>query len=94
MNNDTKGVRPCEQAPCGKAAEVYAVDPLPNGWGGNYCEEHADALRFRITDRYCSCTCGCQHVLSPHEKGSAGYWCDACYDEVGHQPQRFPTVTA
>jgi hypothetical protein len=42
--------RPCEQK-CGRPAAVYALDPLPGGWGGYYCEPCAEALRFTITDR-------------------------------------------
>lgn len=43
--------RPCGQQ-CGKPATVYAIDPIPGGWGGHYCEPCADTLRFRIIDRY------------------------------------------
>jgi hypothetical protein len=45
--NDSRG--PCEQH-CGRPAEVYAVDSLPNGWGGRYCRPCAAALKFQITD--------------------------------------------
>ena len=31
-------VRDCEQG-CGRQATVYAMDPLPGGWGGRYCDE-------------------------------------------------------
>lgn len=41
----------CEQK-CGKVADVYAIDPIPNGWGGHYCYSCADALKFRIIDDY------------------------------------------
>lgn len=36
---------------CGEPATVYAIDPIPGGWGGWYCEPCAHALRFQITDR-------------------------------------------
>lgn len=41
---------PCEQK-CGRAATVYAIDPVPGGWGGRYCTTCADALRFTAVDR-------------------------------------------
>lgn len=34
-----------------KAAEVYAIDPIPDGWGGYYCQSCADSLRFQVVDR-------------------------------------------
>ena len=40
----------CEQG-CGQPATVYAMDRLPGGWGGRYCEPCAKALDFQITDR-------------------------------------------
>lgn len=43
----------CEQR-CGREAVVYAIDPMPGGWGGRYCWACAEALRFRITDRLCA----------------------------------------
>jgi hypothetical protein len=43
-------VRMCEQR-CGRPAAVYALDPLPGGWGGYYCVPCQEALRFQITDR-------------------------------------------
>ena len=49
MTDPWKG-RACEQK-CSRRAEVYAIDPIPNGWGGYYCEECAEALRFRVVDR-------------------------------------------
>lgn len=51
MPND-RGFRPCEQG-CGDTATVYAIDPMPDGWGGHYCESCARLLRFRVVDRYC-----------------------------------------
>lgn len=47
---------------------------------------HIVALLQRET---CSCSCGCSHVLSPHEVDEDGAWCGACYGEVGHSPTRF-----
>lgn len=40
----------CEQR-CGEPATVYAIDPIPNGWGGRYCETCATTLRFQVIDR-------------------------------------------
>ena len=34
-----------------KFAEVYAMDPIPNGWGGYYCTDCCERLRFTIVDR-------------------------------------------
>ena len=43
-------VKTCEQ--CGLfKAEVYAIDPIPGGWGGYYCEPCAKALNFQVVDR-------------------------------------------
>jgi hypothetical protein len=39
----------CQQN-CGAPATVYAIDPVPNGWGGRYCQPCADALGFRVVD--------------------------------------------
>lgn len=39
----------CEQN-CGREATVYAIDPIPGGWGGRYCEPCTKALGFRVTD--------------------------------------------
>ena len=39
----------CEQQ-CGSEATVYAIDRLPGGWGGRYCQPCADALAFLVTD--------------------------------------------
>ena len=47
MTNTTKT---CEQH-CERPATVYAMDRLPGGWGGFYCEPCAKALNFQITDR-------------------------------------------
>ena len=47
MTNTTKT---CEQH-CERPATVYAMDRLPGGWGGFYCEPCAKALDFQITDR-------------------------------------------
>lgn len=33
-----------------KRAEVYAIDPIPDGWGGRYCRSCADKLGFRVVD--------------------------------------------
>ena len=33
-----------------KSAEVYAMNPIPNGWGGYYCAECCQKLRFRIVE--------------------------------------------
>jgi hypothetical protein len=43
--------RKCEQQ-CGKEATTYAIDPLPGGWGGYYCQPCAEAMRFQVVDRY------------------------------------------
>ena len=53
----------CEQA-CDAPAAVYAIDPAPGGWGGNYCRDHARALRFTVTD----------WLTIPRDIG----WCAAC----------------
>lgn len=45
--------RKCEQTNTHDVlADCYAVDPHPNGWGGDYCYECAGALKFRIIDHY------------------------------------------
>lgn len=31
-------------------AEVYAIDPIPGGWGGKYCQACADKLGFQVVD--------------------------------------------
>lgn len=41
----------CEQQ-CGRPATVYAIDPIPGGWGGRYCEPCAQSLKFQVTDHY------------------------------------------
>jgi hypothetical protein len=46
--------RKCEQA-CSKTATVYAIDPIPGGWGGHYCDACAKALGFRVVDRLGCC---------------------------------------
>jgi predicted SprT family Zn-dependent metalloprotease len=33
-----------------KFAEVYAIDPIPNGWGGYYCADCCEKLRFVIVE--------------------------------------------
>lgn len=43
--------RLCEQQ-CGAVATVYAIDPIPGGWGGRYCQACVEALRFRVVDRF------------------------------------------
>lgn len=43
--------RPCDQH-CGADATVYAIDPVPGGWGGRYCEPCVEALGFNVTDRF------------------------------------------
>ena len=40
----------CEQQ-CGREATVYAIDPLPGGWGGRYCGPCAAALKFMVVDK-------------------------------------------
>lgn len=40
----------CQQK-CGSWATVYAIDPIPGGWGGYFCASCANALRFQVTDR-------------------------------------------
>ena len=40
----------CEQR-CGRKATVYAIDPIPGGWGGRSCDPCAEALRFTIIDQ-------------------------------------------
>jgi hypothetical protein len=40
----------CDQG-CGAVATVYAIDPLPGGWGGRYCDRCVAALRYTIVDR-------------------------------------------
>jgi hypothetical protein len=42
--------RKCEQC-CTEAATVYAIDPIPGGWAGHYCQPCAEGLKFRIVDR-------------------------------------------
>lgn len=41
--------RSCEQT-CGHQATVYAIDPVPGGWGGYYCQRCADDLKFQVVD--------------------------------------------
>lgn len=46
--------RVCEQTTNHTApypAEVYAIDPIPGGWGGRYCQSCADELHFQVVDR-------------------------------------------
>ncbi len=43
-------MRVCEQCKQGDAT-VYAVDRLPGGWGGYYCEQCSQKLKFQIVDR-------------------------------------------
>ena len=43
----------CEQK-CGEVATVYALDPIPGGWGGRYCVPCAAALRFTVVDHLVS----------------------------------------
>jgi len=33
-----------------KPAEVYAMDTCPGGWGGYYCRDCAQQMRFQVTD--------------------------------------------
>jgi hypothetical protein len=40
----------CDQGDCGHEAEVYAIDPDPDGWGGKYCLECCRKLGFQIVD--------------------------------------------
>jgi hypothetical protein len=40
----------CEQCSAAEAT-VYAIDPIPGGWGGRYCEPCQQKLGFRIVDR-------------------------------------------
>jgi hypothetical protein len=53
----------CEQN-TDHAADVYAIDPRPGGWGGRYCAGCAKALRFQVTD----------WLTVPRNVG----WCPAC----------------
>ena len=46
----TEKPKRCEQCRR-KTAEVYAIDPIPNGWGGYYCADCCEKLRFMIVDR-------------------------------------------
>ena len=46
----TEKPKRCEQCRR-KNAEVYAIDPIPNGWGGYYCAHCCNKLRFMIVDR-------------------------------------------
>jgi hypothetical protein len=39
----------CEQQ-CGSEATVYAIDPIPGGWGGKYCQPCVDDLNFQVID--------------------------------------------
>jgi hypothetical protein len=39
--------RPCELG-CGQPAEVYAINPVPGGWGGRYCRQCAESLGLRV----------------------------------------------
>jgi len=41
----------CEEN-CGREAEVYAMDPMPAGWGGRYCRECAEQRGYQVTDRF------------------------------------------
>lgn len=43
--------RECEQCQQ-REAQCYAVDPIPNGWGGHYCHDCAKALNFKTIDQY------------------------------------------
>lgn len=43
-------VRDCEQG-CGRQATVYAMDSIPGGWGGRYCDECPSKLGFTITEK-------------------------------------------
>lgn len=49
-NIDALLPKQCEQQ-CGADAVVYAIDPIPGGWGGYYCKTCATALKFQVTDR-------------------------------------------
>lgn len=31
--------KPCKGQDCDKQADVYAIDPCPDGWGDWYCHE-------------------------------------------------------
>lgn len=50
----TEGKRLCAQTSSHigepPIATVYAMDPIPGGWGGYYCELCADKMRFQVTD--------------------------------------------
>lgn len=32
--------KPCKGGDCDKQADVYAIDPCPDGWGDWYCHDH------------------------------------------------------
>ena len=42
-------VRKGEQG-CSEAATVYAIDPIPGGWAGHYCQSCAKGLGFRVVE--------------------------------------------
>lgn len=43
--------RPCELR-CGRPAEVYAINPVPGGWGGRYCRECAESLGLTVVREF------------------------------------------
>ena len=50
LQNDTQiNNNVCEA--CKQPATVYAMDTIPNGWGGSYCDSHIPT-GFKITDKY------------------------------------------
>lgn len=40
----------CGAQTCQVEAEVYAIDPYPDGWGGWFCSTHAEGLGWTIVD--------------------------------------------
>lgn len=91
----------CEQQ-CGAWAAVYAVDPIPSGWGGHYCEPCAAALRFRVVDVYGACCRSCGHGAGLRrvmvtDTGAASGWdhavlCCDCLDMVTRTARRGVSV--
>ena len=47
---DTPLVNACEPQ-CGREATVYAIDPIPGGWGGRYCQPCVADLNFQVIDQ-------------------------------------------